>query len=70
MKDDLDLFQRNLTKHAAKIDTVRTIGIIAFALYSNRENWPLMESGKLPNRSNWDMARAEEYGRCLRRQNP
>lgn len=54
------VFRNSLRKHKAKIGMFRIIASITYSLYSNPENWPVVESGRLPERSKWDTPKAEK----------
>jgi AbiV family abortive infection protein len=59
-EDKVSLFRDSLTWHSAKIELFRILASITYALYSDHENWGILESGKLPEKSKWDEAEANK----------
>jgi len=58
-EDQIELFRNSLTSHKAKIGAFRILASMTYALFSNPQNWPTIESGKLPERSKWNSQKAE-----------
>lgn len=57
--DKVALYRHALTTHKAKVGMFKILASLTYSLFSNPENWPIIESGNLPDGKRQDRKKAE-----------
>lgn len=53
--------------HKAKVGLFKTLAVLTYSLFSDPKNWPVIESGRLPDSKNRDVVKAEKIWKIFER---